>query len=114
MFNLKQIQNLLDPYDFSQTECDGMTRICHTILSQHQIEHQSMIGTLQFDGQNIKPHLWINLPSGYKIDYRARMWLNNNDKVPHGVFNPSDFPDIIYRGEPVTLELLSPVILKLL
>ena len=113
--NLKlKIKNLLDPYDSSQTECDGMTRICHTILSQHHIEHQPMIGTLQFDEQRIEPHLWIDLPSGNRIDYRARMWLNNSAKVPHGVFHPFDFPNVIYKGEPVELELLPPALLTIM
>ena len=109
-----EIKNLLDPYDSSQTECDGMTRICHTILSQHHIEHQPVIGTLQFDEQKIEPHFWIDLPSEDRIDYRARMWLGNNDRVPHGVFQPDDFPDVIYKGKPVELELLSPIVLKIM
>lgn len=40
---IQEIEELLDPYNYSQTECDGMTRICHTILTQHHIEHQSLI-----------------------------------------------------------------------
>ena len=109
-----KIKDLLDPYDSSQTECDGMTRICHTILSQHHIEHFSMMGTLQFDGQEIEPHFWIDLPSGERIDYRARMWLGDSDRVPHGVFNSLDFPDVIYQGEPIELELLSPELLAIM
>ena len=50
------IQQLLDPYDSSQTECDGMTRICHTILTQHHIEHQPIIGKLTFKDRPIEPH----------------------------------------------------------
>ena len=112
---LKQkIQNLLDPYDSSQTECDGMTRICHTILAQHHIEHQIRMGTLTFYGQNIEPHLWIDLPSKYRVDYRARIWLDNNANVPHGVFNSLDFPDVIYQGKPIELELLSPELLTIM
>lgn len=109
-----KIQNLLDPYDSSQTECDGMTRICHTVLSQHRIEHFSMIGTLEFGGQKIEPHFWIDLPSGERIDYRARMWLGNSDRIPHGVFQPDSFPDVIYEGKPIELELLPPVLLEIM
>ena len=109
-----KIKDLLDPYDSSQTECDGMTRICHTILTQHYVEHQPMMGTLTFNKQHIKPHFWIDLPSGNRIDYRARMWLNNSAKVPHGVFHPSDFPNVIYKGRLVELELLSPIIFKIM
>ena len=109
-----KIQNLLDPYDSSQTECDGMTRICHTILTQHHIEHQIRMGTLTFHGQNIEPHLWIDLSSEYRVDYRARMWLNDNKDAPHGVFNSLDFPDFIYQGELIELELLSPELLTIM
>lgn len=109
-----EIKSLLDPYDSSQTECDGMTRICHTILSQHHIKHFSMMGTLEFDEQRIEPHFWIDLPSGNRIDYRARMWFGNSDRIPHGVFHPFDFPNVIYKGEPVELELLPPALLTIM
>lgn len=122
--NLKlKIKDLLDPYDSSQTECDGMTRICHTVLSQHHIEHQPMMGTLQFEEQRIEPHFWIDIPSGERIDYRARMWLvqcylpsgdRRANRVPHGVFHPLDFPDVIYEGKPIELELLPPVLLEIM
>ncbi|BAZ47082.1 hypothetical protein NIES4102_41280 (plasmid) [Chondrocystis sp. NIES-4102] len=121
--NLKlKIKDLLDPYDSSQTECDGMTRICHTILSQHRIKHQPMIGTLQFEEQKIEPHLWIDLPSGERIDYRSRMWLMQcnktspqlRDRIPHGIFKPIDFPDVLYKGQSIELELLPPVVLEIM
>lgn len=35
------------------------------------------------------------------------MWLGN-DGVPHGIFRPQDFPDIIYTGSPIDLEPLPP------
>lgn len=107
------IQQLLDPYDNSQTECDGMTQICHTILTRNSIQHQPMGGSLLKGNKKIGLHLWINLPNGYRIDYRAKMWLGN-EGVPHGVFNPNDFPDVIYDGEPIELELLPPVIFQVL
>ena len=71
----QEIRNLLAPYDSSQTECDGMIRICHTVLTQHGIEHQPMIGILSRKQREIDPHFWINLPSGERIDYRAKLWL---------------------------------------
>lgn len=103
------IQQLLDPYDDTQTECDGLTQICHTVLVQNGIKHQPMAGTLARPKLNkLMPiHLWIDLPSGERIDYRARMWLVN-DGVPHGIFRPQDFPDIIYTGSPIDLEPLPP------
>jgi hypothetical protein len=109
----EMIKQLLDPYDDSQTECDGMTRICHTVLTQHGIDHQPFFGTLRRHNQQIETHFWIDLPSGERIDYRAKMWVKGED-IPHGVFNPQDFPNIIYTGEPLELEVLSPTLFEIL
>ena len=112
---MQRVQTLLDPYDSSNTECDGMIQICHTVLTQKGIEHQPMAGTLAGPTYNqlIPIHLWIDLPNGYKIDYRARMWLGDNG-IPHGVFNPQDFPDVIYTGNSIELQPLQPVLFEIL
>lgn len=54
-----------------------MTRICHTILHKHQIEHQTRVGVLTFENQTINPHFWIELHPDLIIDYRAKMWLKS-------------------------------------
>jgi hypothetical protein len=110
----QRIQELLDPYDSSQTECDGMTRICHTVGVRHGIDHQPRVGLLQHKAREIEPHFWIDLPNGDRIDYRARMWLGQEEGVPHGVFNPQNFPDVIYQGEAIVLESLPPVVLSIM
>ncbi|WP_414755928.1 hypothetical protein [Anabaena sp. CCY 9910] len=107
------IKQLLDPYDSSQTECDGMTRICHTVLTNHGIDHQSMFGVLTLQNQEIKPHFWIDLSSGERIDYRAKMWLKG-DNIPHGIFQPQHFPEVIYTGEPIELDVLPPTLFEIL
>lgn len=101
---IHRVQQLLDPYNSSDTECDGMTRICHTVLTKLGIEHQPMAGTLARPTRNqlIPIHLWIDLPGDLRIDYRARMWLGDKG-IPHGVFHPQDFPDIVYTGTPIQL-----------
>lgn len=109
----ERIKQLLDPYDNSQTECDGMTRICHTVLTQHNIKHQTMIGILILHNKHINPHFWIDLPNGERIDYRAKMWLIG-ENIPHGVFLPQDFSDVVYTGEPIELDVLPPVLFELL
>lgn len=109
----ERIQQLLDPYDSSQTECDGMTRICHTVLTNHSIEHQAMFGVLTQHHQHIEPHFWIYLPSGERIDYRVRMWLKG-EGIPHGIFQPQDFPGVTYTGEPIELDVLSPTLFEIL
>jgi len=113
MTSRQEIQQLLNPYDSSQTECDGMTQICHTVLVQHNIEHQPMAGTLIGKGQKIYPHFWIDLPSGDRIDYRATMWLGS-EGIPHGVFNPQDFPDVIYEGDKIELKPLPDAVFQIL
>lgn len=107
-----QIQKLLEPYDKCGVECDGLTRIMHTILVQQGIEHTVFMGYLS-DGKTTIPHLWIDLPSGERIDYRANMWLDG-ENVPHGIFNPQDFSHIQYIGEEIEIEILSPRVLALL
>lgn len=72
-----------------------------------------MAGTLTGKGQEIYPHFWIDLPSGERIDYRATMWLGANN-VPHGVFDPQEFPDVIYEGDMIELEPLPDVVFQIL
>lgn len=114
MININLIHQLLDRYDSTQTECDGLTQICSTILNKHDIPHQPMAGTLTFEGYTIPIHLWINLPIGFTIDYRARMWLGNDETIPHGIFKPLDYPNVIYEGEPIELEPLSQIVFDVL
>jgi len=109
----ERIEQLLNSYDSSQTECDCMVRICHTVLTNHGIEHHPMIGVLTQHHQHIEPHFWIDLPSGERIDYRAKMWLKG-EGIPHGMFQHQDFPDVTYTGEPIELDVLSPVLFEML
>ncbi len=114
MVNIDLVRQLLDPYDSTQTECDGLTKICSTVLNKHNIPHQPMAGTLTYEDLKFPIHLWINLPNGFTIDYRARMWLGNDETIPHGIFKLSDYPDVIYEGEFIEIEPLSQVIFDVL
>jgi hypothetical protein len=117
--NLNQIKQLLDPFDSTATECDGMTNLCHTILLQNNIDHQPMKGLLIYQ-EAVVSHVWIDLSCDHsvalcnRIDYRARMWLGNSEEIPHGIFNPSLFPDVNYQGNPFYLKPLHPVIFDVL
>jgi hypothetical protein len=121
MISRLEIQQLLDPYDGSQTECDGMTQICYTVLVKQGIESQPMAGSLRKQDRAIEPHFWIDLPNGdapgqgcrQRIDYRASMWLGS-EGIPHGVFNPQDFPDVIYEGDKIELKPLPDVVFQIL
>ncbi|WP_107670133.1 hypothetical protein [Cyanothece sp. BG0011] len=111
---IEEIRKRLDVYDSSPTECDGMTRICSTILTKEGIKHQLMLGSIIYENRKIEPHFWINLANNYCIDYRLRMWFGKDSNIPHGVFNVKDFPRLKYQGNPINWEPLSPEVLLIL
>jgi hypothetical protein len=115
---IHQVQALLDPLDSSPTECDGMTRLCHTRLAQHQIPHTVYCGACRYQGQGGYPHFWIDLAGkwqSWRVDYRLRSWLPGDPQaLPHGVFQPEQFPQVHYQGEPVEMGLLSESLFQVL
>lgn len=111
---IKEITKLLVPYDSSPTECDGMTRICSTILTKEGIKHQPMLGSVVYKEKKIEPHFWINLANNYCIDYRLKMWFGKCNNIPHGIFKFKDFPQLKYQGIPVNCKSLSPEVLLIL
>lgn len=84
---LDAISSLLEPYSNAPVECDGFTRIAHSVLAGAGIPHSCMQGQLvSASGNDELPiHFWIQLDDGRVIDYRARMWLGDDAGVPHGV-----------------------------
>jgi hypothetical protein len=44
------------------------------------------------------PHCWIELEQGWCIDLRLRQWLGDEDDLPHGVFQQSNYPRVRYQG----------------
>lgn len=115
---IQRVRSLLDPLDTSPTECDGMTRLCHTVLSQHQIPHTVYLGACRYQSQGIQPHYWIDLDDplqGWRVDYRLRLWLKGEaEALPHGVFQSEQFPQVQYLGGRVELEPLSDSLFQLL
>lgn len=110
------INQLTDQYDKCALECDGLTRVLHTVLSRENIEHTCMIGQIINTKTKVgfSPHFWIELPDGQIIDYRARMWLGSSPDVPHGVFKPTDYPHVVYEGEKVELGVLPQYLFEVL
>lgn len=110
------LKELTSRYEHCALECDGLTRVLHTVLSQEGIEHTCMVGSVVLTESNTGSvlHFWIVLPNGDYIDYRARMWLGDRADVPHGIFNPVDYPKVTYSGSPVQLEILSPSVFTIL
>ncbi len=110
------VHELIAQYEHCNLECDGLTRIFHTVLHRAGVEHTCMIGSIVHkESRKGSPlHFWIALPDGSYIDYRARMWVGDWPGVPHGIFNPQDYPLVLYEGTPVELEILSPTLFAVL
>ena len=94
-----RVRLLLDKYDVCSVECDGFTRIAHSVLFRHHVPHHVYVGTVTMGDETIPLHYWIELPDGTVVDYRLRMWLG--DTAPHGVFPPT--ATVVYRGTRISL-----------
>ena len=113
---IQAMKELIAKYEACNLECDGLTRVLTTVLQENNIPHTCMVGTLTITGTNegTPLHFWIDLPDLKRIDYRARMWIGSNPDVPHGIFNPADFPSVTYKGHAIALEPLSPKLFAVL
>jgi len=93
---MKNIEQLVEPYINLPLECDGLTRVISYILDKNNIKHKTCIGLLSNKKDREIDHYWIELPGGRYIDYRARMWLGDDESVPNGIFKPGDYKNIDY------------------
>ena len=111
---MREVLELLDQWDTPGLECDSQTRVFTTVLQQHNIPHRCMAGTLTHTATNdhVPLHFWIELPDGFTVDYRARLWLGDSHEIPHGVFRKEAYAQIIYAGLPISLEPLPPASLR--
>ena len=96
-----QLAPVLDQFDRLPLECDGLTCLTSALLSRAGIAHTVGVGGIYHtpSGRNFAPHLWIELADGHRVDYRVRMWLRNLDGVPHGIFRPTDWPNVRHDGQ---------------
>ncbi len=113
MVTKEALKSLLDQYDVAPLECDGLTRVLHTILARAGIAHLVRVGRLLYtvEPKEINPHLWIEVET-YLIDYRARMWLGNDETIPHGIVEPEQYPQVEYTGEAIDFPILSDGVLR--
>lgn len=99
----------------SHLECDGLTRVLSAVLRQHGVAHTVFGGRISHRGTGkTVDHLWIELPTGQRLDFRARMWLGERDDVPHGLVTPADYPQVEYQGASLVLGELPPGVLEIL
>ena len=76
----------LELLDALRLECDGMTRVVSSLLQRDGVAHSPMVGNLEVPSVGrIAQHYWIELGDGRRIDLRARMWLGDDPRVPHGI-----------------------------
>lgn len=86
-------------------ECDGATRIIHYRLKKEGIEHDVFVGEVKHFDKVVKPHYWIVLGDKRIVDYKLRMWLD--DDAPHGVFRKENimYKNYKYKGKRTTLNV---------
>ena len=106
---MEALKSTLRKYDKCQLECDGLTRVLHTVLVRLNYSHTVMVGSITLGLMRFSPHFWIELPDGRIVDYRARMWLGR--KAQHGIFKQSL---VVYAGEPIEWEPLSDALFNIL
>lgn len=87
-----------------EIECNGMSWAFSYLMSKKGIMHECMAGyvTRRHTHEAVMPHYWIELPGGWILDLRLRIWLGDDDSVPHGVFHRSKAESlgIAYIGDP--------------
>lgn len=110
-----QIERAAMEFDPCALECDGMTSVLSTLLTELQVEHARMLGVVldKATGRAVRPHWWIALPGGWVLDIRLRLWLGDSHAIPHGVFMPDEY-GIEYVGAPFTASLPSRTVVDIL
>lgn len=106
------VAGITAPYAENQSlECDGLTRVLHTVLSDRHIPHTPMFGRVEWNDRHFMPHFWIELPNGEVVDYRLRMWFG--PKAPNGVFDPKKV-GVTYDGRRASMPLLTDLLFNVL
>ena len=87
----------------ARVDSDYMTFVISSVLNKYGIFHQCRLGYAEDlqSGTMTLPHCWIELEQGWFIDLALRRWLDDENDIPHGVFQPSKYPRVRYRGLPL-------------
>lgn len=97
---MSKIDSLLDKFDNLPLECDGLTRVLHTVMVKEGYGHLVLMGTITLGEISFTPHFWIEITNNRIIDYRARMWLG--PEAPHGIFD-RDETQAKYEGRIINM-----------
>lgn len=111
-----RIDDYLAVLDELPLECDGLSRVVSTLLQRDEIQHCVHVGSVDVEGVGTIPlHWWIELPDGRLLDLRSRMWLGQDDRVPHGMFIPQNHQTFHSKAEVQLASVrLSPVLFCIL
>lgn len=106
---IDELEIAIYAFDDIRTDCTGMSMLVSAFLKRHGIEHRCMHGSVHHKPSNsyVAPHYWIELGQDIIVDIRLRMWLGDNDSIPHGVFATAMTPDLVYRGKQAQVPSLS-------
>jgi hypothetical protein len=110
----EKIKAITDRFDTCHLECDGMTRVLQFYLTKEQVPHKVYIGQIvdKRTNEGFSPHYWIKTGNLF-IDYRAKMWLGEEEHIPHGVFHIKNYPEIAYYGYRIELNLLPEAVVNM-
>lgn len=114
---MSKLHKLLEPYaNQFHLECDGLSRILHSVLADEGIEHKVFVGAVRHapSQREVPVHFWIDLESGLRIDYRLQMWLGGSNDIPHGIFDPKDFAAMCYEGDEIEMPILPKFLIDIL
>ncbi len=100
----------------ARVDSDCMTFVISKILDDRGVFHQCRVGYAEdrLSRMTTAPHCWIELEQGWCIDLRLRQWLGDEDDLPHGVFQPSDYPRVRYQGTALLVPRLDVEDLKVM
>jgi hypothetical protein len=104
---LAHLAQLLAPLGNLFLDCDGKTQLVSTVLSLSHLIYQCCRGTVFYQDTLIAPHYWIEFITDanqrWIIDYALHQWIiHPQHTIPDGLFNPLNFPYLVYQGKEVT------------
>ena len=100
-----ELQHALALLSACQLECDGLSNVIGAALQDAGIPFQLKHGRVCISdtGRVIAPHRWICLEDDWIIDLALRMWLSDDARYPHGVFQLASASPIVYQGDAIVL-----------